>query len=201
MLVEGEGEVHAAGNLIARLSADLGLQLHWAPPIRWPNLHCKDAVERGASFIRSKPDAELLLILRDEDDGCPKDLGPRTAEWVRQLNLPFPAAVVLLNPEYEVLFLPCIDKIRGKHLDGRPGLQADAEWVADSFEAHRGVKEWLTQQFPRNRTYKPTLDQLPMTRMLDFATLRSSGLSCFGTLERALSFLNQSTGQNGVYPS
>lgn len=56
LLVEGHGEVQAAGNLVARLAADLGLATHWTNPIRWKNLHQRDAVVRGASFIRSKPD-------------------------------------------------------------------------------------------------------------------------------------------------
>ncbi len=65
----------------------------------------------------------------------------------------------------------------------------------------RGVKEWLSGQFPKGRSYKPSIDQLPMTRMLDFNDLRDSGLPCFGTLERALKFLDQHRGRLAVvYP-
>ena len=63
------------------------------------------------------------------------------ADWLRSLGLPFPAAVVLLHPEYEVVFLPCLDRLAGKLLDGRPGLDADTVWDGASWEARRGVKE------------------------------------------------------------
>jgi len=67
------------------------------------------------------------------------------------------------------------------------------------WEARRGIKEWLTAHFPENRSYKPTLDQLPLTRLLDFSVLRQADLPCFGTLERALAFLGQG-GSGEVYP-
>jgi hypothetical protein len=200
LLVEGHGEVQAAGNLITRLSADIRLPVQWTNPIRWKNLHQRDGVVRGASFIRSKPDVGALLVLRDEDDGCPRDLGPIAAGWLRELDLPFPSAVVLLHPEYEVLFLPCLERMRGQPLDGRPGLTANTAWDGASWEARRGLKEWLTKSFPPNRSYKPTLDQLPMTRMIDFAVLRAAKVSCFQTLERALTFLARPPDTVGVYP-
>ena len=154
----------------------------------------------GAEFVRAKPDVRALLILRDEDDSCPKHRGPEMAAWLRDLGLPFPSAVVLLHPEYEVVFLPCIDLMAGKLLDGRPGLDARTVWDGASWEVRRGVKEWLSRHFPRNRRYKPTLDQLPMTRMLDFDRVRHAEVPCFGTLERAVTFLNRSRDPGDVYP-
>ena len=125
------------------------------------------------------------------------------ADWLRALRLPFPSAVVLLHPEYEVLFLPCLDRMAGKSLgDGaaaRPGLQPGTRWEG-GWESKRGLKEWLTAHFPSNRSYKPTLDQLPLTRLLDLPTLRSADLPCFGTLERALAFL-AAAGAGEVYPT
>lgn len=200
LLVEGHGEVEAAGNLISRLSADLGSPMPWSRPIRWKNLHQKQGVQRGAELIRNKGDAAALLVLRDEDDLCPKLHGPEVAKWLRELDLPFPSAVVLLHPEYEVLFLPCLPLIRGQDLDGRPGLSPDAKWEHENWEAKRGLKEWLTRQFPPSRSYKPTLDQLPMTRRIDFSVLRAAAVPCFETLERALAYLNDRLGEGGVYP-
>lgn len=200
LLVEGHGEVQAAGNLIARLAADMGMAMPWTNPIRWRNLDQRDGLVRGASFIRSKPDVNALLILRDEDDGCPRDLAPVAAGWLRELDLPFPSAVVLLHPEYEVLFLPCLKRMRGQPLDGRPGLMPNTTWEEETWEARRGLKEWLTRSFPANRSYKPTLDQLPMTRMIDFDLLRAAEVPCFQTLERALTFLNGPPGIEKVYP-
>jgi hypothetical protein len=202
LLVEGHGEVGAAGNLIARLTEDRGLPLVWHPPLRWKNLHLRSGIEKGAEHIRRRDDASALLVLRDEDDACPREQGPKMAAWLAELGLPFPSAIVLLAPEYEVLFLPCLTLMAGQAIDGRRGLEPGTEWDGASWVAHRGVKEWLTSHFPPGRSYKPTLDQLPLTRMIDHPTLRSARVPCFGTLERALVFLNERhrTTTPGVYP-
>lgn len=127
------------------------------------------------------------------------------ATWLRALSLPFPSAVVLLHREYEALFLPCIDLMAGRELNAygsrRPGLLPGTTFAGDP-QGIRGVKEWLSRRFPRGSSYKPTLDQLPLTRMLDFDRLRNSSLPCFGSLERALRFLGDHVGTSGrVYPS
>lgn len=196
LLVEGHGELKAAGNLVCRLWKAQGVFSAWADPLRWNNAHqwvaAKGGVQGGAEFIRRKADAGALLILRDEDDLCPKETAPKFAGYLRGLGLPFPTAYVLFKPEYEVLFLPCLSFM--------PRL-ANAVWQEASWEAKRGVKEWLCQQLPRTRPYKPTVDQLEMTRCLDFETLRQADVPCFGTLERALGFLGKNFGQaGGVYP-
>ena len=72
VLVEGHGEVAAIGNLLSRLAQELGVWVTWAPPIRWKNLHLEDGLRRGAAYIRTKPDAAGLLVVRDEDDACPR---------------------------------------------------------------------------------------------------------------------------------
>lgn len=194
ILVEGHGEVEAAHNLINRLSHDVGLYLPWAQPRRWNNLHQWKAIrigglERGAEFVRSKRDAGALLILRDEDDGCPKELAPQIAKQLCILNLPFPSAYVLLHPEYEVLFLPCLSRM------GFP------EWDKNSWEGRRGIKEWLSSNLPKGRSYKPTVDQLRMTQQIEFCRLREANVPCFGSLERALIFLSNHINEVGVvYP-
>jgi hypothetical protein len=204
MLVEGHGELRAAANLIHRLQQDLCLPaLPWARPIRLPSLHRLEKLHKGCERIRRMEDAGGLLILRDEDDVCPKDQAPDLARAIASWNLPFPTALVLLHREYEVLFLPCLPQMAGRPLrddygEERRGLLAGTRFEGDP-ESIRGVKEWLTRHMPADRSYKPTLDQLAMTRMLDFSTLRASGLPCFGTLERALCFLAE--GEPGtVYP-
>jgi len=204
LVVEGQGELEAAHNLIVRLTRERGHDLQWARPRRFLNLHLDRGIRKAAEVLRIAPDADGLLILRDEDDRCPAHTGPEIAEWLRALHLPFPAAVVLLCREYETLFLPCIDLMAGKPLRSnateRPGIVAGTRFEGNP-EAIRGAKEWLSRHFPRGSSYKPTLDQLPMTRMVDFNRLRSCALPCFGTLERALGFLAEARGRAGeVYP-
>ena len=197
ILVEGHGEVEAVQNLIVRLGSDIGGFHPWSAPRRWTNLHQwkspgRGGVFRGAEFIRTKQDAAALLILKDEDDDCPKTTAPAVATRLRELVLPFPVAYVLLRPEYEVLFLPCIDQM---------GFPTGTKWDGEHWESHRGIKEWLSRQWPRGKRYKPTVDQLPMTQKLNFQTLREAHVPSFGSLERALIFLNEHFGRpGGVYP-
>lgn len=194
LIVEGHGEVRAAHNLISRLGAEICPQYPWSAPRRWLNLHLwesprRGGVKRAAELMRSRTDVGALLILKDEDDGCPRDIAPKLAERLRRLRLPFPTAYVLFHPEYEVLFLPCLASM------GFP------PWDRDSWEARRGVKEWLSAHHPGRRSYKPTIDQEWMTRCIDFSILRKANVPCFGSLERALGFLCRHWGQPGVvYP-
>jgi hypothetical protein len=185
LIVEGHGEIRAALNLVTRLWQDLGLdpQFHWSdPPIRGQALSTRDGIARACRLVRTKRDAAALLVLRDADDDvdCPKTCGPQTAEWIRTEQLTFPAAVVLFRREFETLFLPCLGRMAGKSLRDdrgieRAGLRAGTIFTGD-FEGVRGVKEWLSRHFPSGRSYKPTLDQLPLTRMVDFNDLRRAGL-------------------------
>jgi hypothetical protein len=143
-------------------------------------------------------------VLRDEDDACPRERAPALAAVARTMGAPFPVAIVLLHREYEVLFLPCVEAMAGQPIVGadgqrRPGLVAGARYDGD-WEAKRDVKGWLTAHFPPGRSYKPTVDQLALTRMIDLATLRAADVPCFGTLERALAFLAANFGGSGVYP-
>ncbi len=168
------------------------------------NLHQRRGIEKGVGTIRAKGDAGALLILRDEDDACPRERGPEMSSWARDLAPPFAVAVVLLHREYEVLFLPCLDRMAGQPIKGtdgqeRPGLLPDTRYDGD-WEKKRDVKGWLSAHFPEGRSYKPTLDQLPLTRLIDIPALRAANVPCFGTLERALAFLATSFGAEGVYP-
>ena len=133
----------------------------------------------------------------------PAKTGPQTAGWIAAAKLPFPAAIVLAHREYEVLFLPCLHLMAGKPIRDsrgieRPGIVAGTTWSGDP-EAKRDIKGWLSEHFPKGWSYKPTEDQLPLTRMLDFSVLRASALPCFLTLERALcALVRGSAGE--VYP-
>lgn len=210
LVVEGHGDGQAALNLLARLAKDLRLAgLHWADPIRGRNLHQERGVQRAGELVRRKGDAAALLLLRDEDDGCPKDTAPVAAGWLRNLALPFPSAVVLAHREFEAFFLPCLSRMAGRKLVGpegieRPGLIPGSVFSGDP-ESLRGVKEWLSRHMPAGRAYKPTLDQLALARMVDFRVLRvcNPPLPCFGSLERAVQFLYRQLHLGGVevYPA
>lgn len=206
ILVEGHGEVTAAPNLITRLWADLSLpHLSWARPIRPRGITSDGGVRRACEQLRAKDDVRAVLILRDDDDGCPQIDGPALADTVRELSLPFPVATVLAYREYESLFLASLPSLAGKNIKDasgmvRPGIAADAVFDGDP-ESIRDAKGWLSRHMPKGRKYKETLDQLPLTRMVDFGIVRNQGLPWFGTLERGLGHLaSAAPGEVGVYP-
>lgn len=208
VVVEGQGETDAVQNLLVRLWGDLGLPfVTWAPPIRSTGLHQEARFRRVCNLVRAKGDATMLLVLRDADldDDCPRDRGPEAAAWMASEELPFPAAVTMFYKEYETLFLASLPSIVGRNWhddrgNARTGFPAGTSFHGDPQEV-RGVKEWLSRQLPSGRAYKPTLDQLPLTRLLAFDVLRQVKLPCFETLERSLQFLGNNRGSRGmVYP-
>lgn len=205
VVVEGYGETKAMLNLLNRLWLDLALPfLSWAPPIRGTNLHQQRGIDKVCGRVRLQPDVAALLVVRDDEDGCPAESGPQTASWMQTHALPFPAVSVMMYREYETMFLPCSDLMAGQPLRDdrgveRPGLRRGTRFEG-SPERLRSAKDWLSQHMDSQRRYKPTLDQLPLTRMIDFDRLRSVGLPCFLTLERALRFLAAHLGDSVVYP-
>lgn len=204
LVVEGHGETAAALNLVTRLWSDLGLaELHWSdPPIRGQALQLRAGVDRALELVRRKSDVGALLLLRDADDDCPRETGPLAARWIADAGLPFPAAVVLLRREYETLLLPSLHRMAGVPLRDprgieRSGIKPGARFEGEP-EAQRDAKGVLTAHFISGR-YKPSLDQLALTRLVRFEDLRTASVPAFGTLERALRFLAAAAG-HGVYP-
>lgn len=203
LLVEGHGEEAAMNNLIARISSNLNFyHVNWMPAMRVPNLHQwenprgRGGVKAGAEMMRRRSDVGALMIIRDEDDLCPKALAPQIASRLKDLDLPFPVAYVLLHPEYEVLFLPCLGNMSSF------GFKDDLTWDRDTWEARRGIKEWLSNHLPRGKSYKPTVDQLKMTQKIDLEQLRAANVPSFGSLERAVKMVLEHFGAPGViYPN
>lgn len=177
--------------------------MRWSdPPIRGQALHTRAGVDRALELVRRKADVGALLIVRDEDDACPKATGPEAAAWIAEAQLPFPAAVVLIRREYETLFLPSLHRMAGVPLKDargieRPGVKPGAQFHGDP-EAHRDAKGIITANYISGR-YKPTLDQLALTRLVNFGDVRAARVPAFGTLERALAFLASGTAR-AVYP-
>ncbi|HWT93162.1 MAG TPA: hypothetical protein VN238_09215 [Solirubrobacteraceae bacterium] len=203
VVVEGEGDARAVPNLLSRVGHQLGLYAVWKPPLRI-NVQRPSDAQKVADLTRGRADAQGLLVLRDDEDGCPRDDGPEIASWFQALSLPFPVACVLFYREYETIFLPVIEDLAGRPLTvagvERRGLNADAAFSGDP-ESRRDAKGVLTANMPPGRSYKETTDQLAMTQLVDIPRLLASGLPCVETLERALRFLlTPGAGAGRVFP-
>jgi hypothetical protein len=206
IVVEGHGEDGAAPNLVNRLWRDLALpgEVVWdSRPIRCPKLYSPSGVASLCEILRTKASCDRVLVLRDDEDGCPRDSGPLLGAWVRAAALPFPVAIVLTYREYETLFLASLPSLAGKPIIDpggrkRAGIAEGAVYEGDP-QAKRDAKKAVSSFMPPTQPYKPTTDQLALTRHLDFGLLRASGAACFATLERALRFL-ASAGPGEVYP-
>lgn len=216
VVAEGHGETEAIGNLIMRIAKADDLVLPHIPAsggvIRRTILTpgslgdaCRLAASKGATALLLTRDADNDA--QDDQHGdCPKVRAPEMADWVRDVKLGFPAAVVLFRWEYESMFLAGLESIVGVPLKGpdgieRPGIEVGAAFHGDPDQAPRGAKEWLTDHMPRRVSYKPTTDQLAMTRLLDLDSPRLNELSSFRRLRRALRFLAENqTVPRSVYP-
>ena len=104
----------------------------------------------------------------------------------------------MLYREYEVLFLPCLGRMSGERPDKRPSLRAGSTWTGP-WEAKRDIKGILSAMMPQGHAYKPSVDQLAFTQMIDLDELAAAEVPCFGTLERAVTFLS-TAGPREVYP-
>jgi hypothetical protein len=205
LFVEGFGDARAASNLAARLWADLGLPFI---PIdngkRLPNLHVNKGIQRAVDLIRSKSNATGLLIIRDDEDHCPAEIVRERTDFIRSLNASFPIAYHIMYREFETLFLPGLQFLADRviayeHGAGSVRISEDANFDGNP-EEFRDAKGIISRFYPGNKRYKPTLDQLPLTRLLDFDIIRKSGLPCFGTLERCLKHLSEKQNTSLVYP-
>ena len=205
LFVEGHGDERAVSNLITRLWAELKLPfIPIDPGKRLPNLHINKGLVRAVDLIRTKSNAQGLIIIRDDEDHCPAEIVKGRTDFLRSLKAPFPIAYHIMYREYETLFLPCIHLMAGREINyefglGKIRLSEDAHFEGNP-EAHRDAKGILSRFYPGNKIYKPSLDQLPLTRLIDFNVLRETNLPCFETLERCLINISNNQGTTFVYP-
>ena len=216
VVAEGHGESAAIRNLVMRLAQADDLVLPFIPTTG--GVQRKDVKTRGriedACGVAAGRGATALLITRDADNtdvvdehlDCPKVRAPEAARWVRDLQLPFPTAVVLFRWEFESMFLAGLPAIVGQPLKGddgleRPGVLTSAAFHGNPDEGPRGAKQWLSRNMPDGVAYKPTTDQLAMTRLLQLDDERLNGLPSFRRLRRGLRFLSANIGVRGsAYP-
>lgn len=204
ILAEGHGEVEATSKLANKICQNLGFSnVYFAKAIRTTKIHKHENLQKSISSMLYKPDVEGLLIIKDEEDRCPKEVAPATAEFIRSTPMPFPISFHLMYREFETLFCAYMNEFRGKtirHLvTGEICFRKDIAAPADP-ESRRDAKGFITECLTGNRVYKPTVDQLTLTQSLDIEVLRTLNLPCFGTLERCIRHLIENKGSFSVYP-
>jgi hypothetical protein len=207
LFVEGQGDNAAAPPLISHLlsecSASDCLFLDSAPfmvgnvadLIRGRN----PRFERYLGAARKKQSLGGVLVLLDGDVRlpgkevfCAKGLAYELSEVARRqgAGATFSLASVFAMQEYESWLIGGVEALAGQPLppDNRPGIRAGTMPPDGNLELRpRDAKGWLKQHMA-SRSYKVTIDQEPMTRLLVrcLDPLRRRGMRSFQRLEAAV---------------
>jgi hypothetical protein len=140
-----------------------------------------------------------ILLLLDGDIRLPRGevfcaarLARELAREARQEGAGrlFSVATVFALQEYESWLIGGVQALADRPLppDNRAGIVAGTQPPQGDLEQHpRNAKGWLGQHMA-SRSYKETLDQEPLTRLLvqDLAPLRQRGMRSFVRLESAV---------------
>lgn len=161
-IVEGHGEVDAIPVLIRRIANEHEIFDITIPrPFRIKRNRFDerfDDFERALQLL--SPTCDVIAVVLDADDDCPRDLCLSLLERARLLLNDFPVSAVAAKSEYEAWLLAAIES-----LQGRCGVRADAA-CPNNLEEIRGAKGRL-EAMMENRIYSETVDQVKLTANID----------------------------------
>lgn len=196
-IVEGYGEVEAVPVLVRRLIAEalcFGVQV--GAPIRrtQSQLRSQDGVHAAVKLAALQPECGAVLVLFDEEDGCPVTRANVVRGWALQVARGMPCEVVVAHREYETWFLAALESLRGQC-----GIRDDA--IAPEIpESKRDAKGQLEAWMPKTRAYSETLDQAPMSARFDLAVAHQRSRS-FRKLVSAVGAMMKALGcEHGPWP-
>jgi hypothetical protein len=196
-IVEGHGEVSAVPVLLRRLIAEAeAYRIKVNPPIRskQSQLLKQDGLRRWVQLAMKQEDCRGILILFENEDGCPKELGPKLQAWARAESGALPCTVALAHREYEAWFLASVESLRGKR-----GIRRDAESHPQP-ESVRDAKGALEERMESGSFYSETADQVALSALFDMKAAYSKSRS-FRHLVGALGDLIRRMGENpGAWP-
>lgn len=180
-IIEGHGEVFAVPILLKRLVKHLGLEpVETSHHLRIPRARLVKAIEFenaiALAAIRTK-ETDLILVLLDADDDCPRDLSAELLQRAQRTRSDRRVSVVLAKREYEAWLVAGVQSLSGY----RNLAEAKAPPYAEDI---RDTKGWLTKLLPPGSPYKETIDQAKMTERLDLELARRA--SSFQKLCREL---------------
>jgi hypothetical protein len=205
ILAEGHGEIEALPKLAYKICHNIGLHGLWfSKARRCVGIHKRETLKKEIRKMQYAQNISGLLIVKDSDDACPKELAPNMATIIQTNPVDFPIAYCLMYREFETIFYAYLDHFSGMHI-GRSNLPGtivfkDDIVAPDNPEDKRDAKGALSDAIVNRAGYKPSTDQLALTEALDIEKLRQLEVPCFGTFERCILHLANNTGQFSVYP-
>jgi hypothetical protein len=191
IFAEGEGDAVALPILLSRLFTDQ-FQDHWhewvfidSNVLRIGGLDSfgSKTAEKFSRFVQvaqTKSRFGGVLIVLDADSersACLRDDLNLVTNYLKAAGagVQFPAAVVLIEKEYESLFLASYQSLEGR--------LEDLE-LPEQIESVRGCKEWLNRHLKNG--YAPIPYQAELTRQLSIDLLKAANHRSFRRLQHAL---------------
>lgn len=164
-IVEGHGEVEAVPVLLRRLLNDAGIySVTVAQSFRrkQSQLRTEEGLRTAIELARLDQECTGIIVIFEDEDDCPKTLGPRLSGWAKAAANPLPCIVALPHREYEAWFLAAIRSLRGKR-----GIRPDA-LLQEEPESIRAAKGALERLMIPNSNYLETSDQAALSALFDF---------------------------------
>jgi hypothetical protein len=165
IIVEGPGEIDAVPILLRRLLLE---RQNYDVTIQSPinahglgNLTTEKGLEKFLTLALKRPSCSGILIMVDADVDCAKQIAEELAGRARNHNPHVATVIVAAKYRYENWFLASTETLGGKR-----GLAADLPIVTEP-ERIPDAKRWITNHKSQGRTYKETLDQAPLSQLID----------------------------------
>ena len=163
-IVEGHGEVQAVPVLLRRLIDQASAyEIEVGRPIRQKQsqLLREESLRTAVRLARMQRDCGAILILFEQEDDCPKELGPRLCQWAQSEARDVPCTVVLAHREYESWFLASMESLRGKR-----GIRNNA-MSHPTPETVRDAKGAVGERMESDYRYSETTDQPALSALFD----------------------------------
>lgn len=190
-VVEGPGEIEAVPNLLARTISKLGhVDFYPDRPMNAHgigNLTTAGGIERFVRAAFAQPKCAGVMVLVDSDGQCPVTLACALVARIRAMGLQRPVAVVVANVMFETWFVAGADALAGRRMGVRSGIAAGVT-SPDEPELIGSPKLWLSERMLNGRTYKESIDQVALTRLLNLDEVKAKSRS-FQRLESAVATL------------
>ncbi|MGI4788377.1 MAG: DUF4276 family protein [Janthinobacterium lividum] len=157
------------------------------------NLTNPGGIEKFVTNAWTKRDCGAVLVLMDADKKCPVRLATDFSQRVHAIGVRFPVVIVIAKCEYETWFLASLETVVDAPMESKLDLPIGLTYPGE-VEGFAGVKGWITRQLPVGRSYKETMHQTSMTKLINLERVRQRSRSfrrlCHA-LEEAVNAIDQ----------